>query len=213
MTGIYEIANRLNGKRYIGSAVCFNKRWAEHRSLLGRDSHHSKILQQAWNKYGAQAFVFRVLLICAKENLLMFEQACFDGLHPEYNISPTAGSLLGYKTSDETKLKLSKSLAGRKRSPEICAKIGNGHRGKTISAEARAKISAAKIGKKLSAKARANMARSVRARGPEYHAKLSAARMGNKNSLGRKHPPDVIAKISAASKAMWAARRACSKAA
>jgi predicted GIY-YIG superfamily endonuclease len=34
--GIYEIANRVNGKRYIGSAAFFNKRWSQHRGLLRR---------------------------------------------------------------------------------------------------------------------------------------------------------------------------------
>jgi DNA adenine methylase len=59
--GIYEIANRVNGKRYIGSAAYFNKRWSQHRHQLRRGTHHCAHLQRAWTKYGESEFVFRVL--------------------------------------------------------------------------------------------------------------------------------------------------------
>jgi group I intron endonuclease len=207
-SGVYEIRNTLNGKRYIGSAAVPRYRKQQHYSHLSKGTHCNRKLQYAWNKHGADVFVFRVILLCAKADLVFYEQRCFDRFRPEYNLTLTAGSLLGYKTSEETKAKLSAALKGKKRSPETRAKIGAGHKGKVISPEARAKMRAAKLGKVLSTTVRANMSASLRARGPEWRAKLSAARIGNKYSLGRKHPPEVLAKISAASLTMWATRKA-----
>ena len=100
-SGVYEIANLVNGKRYIGSATNFRGRWNVHRSDLRKGKHHSKKLQHAWNKYGAEAFRFGPLLLCSKPNLIFFEQRCLDGLRPEYNIATVAGSILGMKLSPE----------------------------------------------------------------------------------------------------------------
>jgi hypothetical protein len=55
-TGVYQIINLTNGKRYIGSAANkrgFDQRWSIHRTLLFQGKHHSSKLQNAWNKYGA----------------------------------------------------------------------------------------------------------------------------------------------------------------
>ena len=54
-SGIYEILNTANGKRYIGSAVHFARRWYLHCWKLNRGEHHSAKLQNAWNKHGAGA--------------------------------------------------------------------------------------------------------------------------------------------------------------
>ena len=45
-SGIYEILNTVNGKRYIGSAVNLAKRWKEHRTGLNRKDHANQILQR-----------------------------------------------------------------------------------------------------------------------------------------------------------------------
>ncbi len=113
-SGIYEILNTVNGKRYIGSAASFKKRWKKHKADLRGRTHHSRKLQNAWNKYGEAAFEFRVLLICTpvKEQLLMYEDLCFAGFNPEYNIQPKAGSPLG-----------------QKRTPEFCAGITEMNKG------------------------------------------------------------------------------------
>lgn len=99
--GVYEISNLVNGKRYIGSAVSFKKRWGVHRSYLRKGTHHSKKLQSAWAKYGETAFRFNPLLVCGKSDLVFFEQRCLDSMAPEYNLCKVAGSQLGVKHTPE----------------------------------------------------------------------------------------------------------------
>jgi group I intron endonuclease len=136
-TGIYIIENLQNGRRYVGSAMRFNKRWKEHARGLDRGNHHSRFLQREWNKKGADAFEFRVVLLCEPENLLMYEQVFIDFYRPEYNSAPVAGSQLGLKMSDEAKAKMSEAA---KRTRNF---TGHKHR-----ADSKAKISAAKTGVK-----------------------------------------------------------------
>jgi group I intron endonuclease len=86
--GIYSIRNTVNGKQYIGSAVNMAHRWKLHVCKLLGARHHSSLLQNAWNKYGADAFEIRVLLQCVRANLLFYEQICIDGLASEYKRMP-----------------------------------------------------------------------------------------------------------------------------
>lgn len=175
-SGIYEIRNLENGKRYIGSAVNPPNRKRQHFQSLARGDHHSVSLQRAWNKYGADKFKFIQLIICSKENLITYEQDFIDGYKPEYNIAPKAGSQLGFKMPDSAKKKMSeaakrtKNFTGHKHSAESRAKISESRKGKGLgspSLERRAKISAAHKGRVIS---------------PEYRAKISATLMGHKQS-------------------------------
>ena len=202
--GIYEILNAANGKRYIGSAVCFSLRWNNHRVSLRRSKHHSAALQHAWNKYGEEAFVFRALLACAKEQLLFQEQRAIHGFMPAYNICKVAGSQLGAKRTPEQRVryagalrgqirgphsaehraKLSAAHTGQKRSPEQCARIGASKRGRKLTAEQRASMSAVRRGKSLTAEHRAKIAaaRAGRKRAPfttEARANMSTARVAD----------------------------------
>lgn len=100
-SGIYSITHLASGRQYIGSAISFKNRWKTHRADLRRGNHHSRFLQRAWNKHGAGAFEFKVLLICDKHNLIDYEQRCLDGFKPEYNSDLTAGSRLGSRLTPE----------------------------------------------------------------------------------------------------------------
>jgi group I intron endonuclease len=63
--GIYEIRNSVNGKVYIGQSqrgAGVHGRWRNHRTQLRGGNHHNRKLQSAWAKYGAESFVFSVLL-------------------------------------------------------------------------------------------------------------------------------------------------------
>lgn len=61
MTAIYKIKNLFNDKIYVGSAINFQRRIGEHTGLLNRNKHHSKYLQNSWNKYGDKCFVFEII--------------------------------------------------------------------------------------------------------------------------------------------------------
>ncbi len=59
---IYKIENLVNGKVYIGQTVkSVERRWQAHRSMLKRNNHDNFYLQNAWNKYGEDSFVFKVI--------------------------------------------------------------------------------------------------------------------------------------------------------
>lgn len=158
-TGIYQITNLHNGKSYVGSAVSFSKRWKEHSRQLSNGNHHSTVMQRAWNKYGEASFGFKKLLVCAKADLLWFEQRAIDALKPAYNICKIAGSVLGYRHTPEAKAAAAKRAAGntnrrgRKESAEYCeqAKRSRALRKNCLhSEETKAKISAAHMGKNIS---------------------------------------------------------------
>lgn len=60
--GVYAIVHKATGRAYIGETrSIFGGRFAEHAALLNRNAHYCLLLQQDWNKYGADAFAFRVL--------------------------------------------------------------------------------------------------------------------------------------------------------
>lgn len=179
-SGIYEIVNVVNGKRYIGSAAKFRNRFAVHRHGLRAGTHHSQKLQRAWLKYGEAAFSFRVLLLCAPENLLLYEQILLDALAPEYNICRIAGSILGVRWSDEARAKVASTRSndhfrGRRHSPETLALMSAAQRGNT-----------ATKGKK---------------RNPQAVARTAAAHRGMQRS------PETRTRIAQALKASWAKRQ------
>jgi group I intron endonuclease len=58
---IYKIINTTNGKFYVGSTTNTRERFRTHRNKLRGNKHHCPHLQAAWNKYGENAFLFRVV--------------------------------------------------------------------------------------------------------------------------------------------------------
>lgn len=163
-TGIYEISNAINGKKYIGSAVNFTARWCVHKHRLNKGVHHSSPLQNAWKKYGAEAFEFRALIVCPPEALTLFEQRAIDVLRPAYNVCVVAGRTTGYKHTEETKARFylrnkavrtpesykaaaAKAAKTMRVSPEHKEAIRRAHLGKTVTEETKAKLRAANLGK------------------------------------------------------------------
>lgn len=107
-TGVYQIRNLTNNKLYIGSSEKFDKRWNLHLSQLRRNIHHSIHLQRAWNKYGANIFIFEIIEECESDKCLDREQhhldtilfaSCNDERFSQlgYNICRVAGSTKGLK--------------------------------------------------------------------------------------------------------------------
>jgi group I intron endonuclease len=58
---IYRISCTANNKFYIGSTVNKAQRWARHRKQLRDGTHPNKHMAAAWAKHGEDAFVFEVL--------------------------------------------------------------------------------------------------------------------------------------------------------
>lgn len=106
--GVYAIVNLVNGKLYIGSTShSFAKRFRNHRHDLARGAHHCVPLQRAWIKYGETAFSFVPLEVLSPDLVLLREQALMDGLMPEYNLAPTAGSSRGVRHSEKSRQNMS----------------------------------------------------------------------------------------------------------
>jgi group I intron endonuclease len=104
ISGIYAIVNRVNGKRYIGSAVDISQRWRQHTYKLRKNEHPSKHLQSAWNLYGKENFNFIVLeIVSDPRSLTSIEQVYLDAEFPEYNTNRIAGNMLGFRFSEEAK--------------------------------------------------------------------------------------------------------------
>lgn len=60
--GIYRIVNITNGKSYVGqTAECFQRRYWHHNWCLSQGKHHNKKLQEDWNLYSEDSFIFEVL--------------------------------------------------------------------------------------------------------------------------------------------------------
>ena len=182
-SGIYQILNTVNGKRYIGSAKSFKVRWAKHRGDLRLERHHSAYLQRSWKTHGPDSFSFEIIELCEVADLISREQAWIDSLLPEYNVSPTAANCTGVKHSDATKLKHSLARKGKKASPETVAK----RVGQKRTVEQRAKFSAAQklAYEQLSPEQKQERAKRIAA--------VNRARL-----TGRKQSPEEIAKRSAA---------------
>jgi len=106
-SGVYEIWNVERQERYIGSSVNMQDRKYDHVRVLRQGKHHSVFLQRAWDKYGEEAFVFRILEKVPDRTLLVQrEQYWIELKHPRYNMNPAATNRLGTKQSEGTIAKL-----------------------------------------------------------------------------------------------------------
>jgi len=89
--GIYQIRALHSGEIYIGSSTNLEQRKHDHFRFLRYGNHKNPKLQNSYNKYGPDNFVFEVLVTCEPENCLEYEQEHFDRLNPEFNIIKQAG--------------------------------------------------------------------------------------------------------------------------
>jgi len=169
MVGIYCI--RQGNKFYVGQAVNIQRRWTRHKNSLNSGTHNNQYLQNAWNKYGPDAFEFEIIEICDKSLLVEREDYWITELNTiqeGFNLKTASATWLGRQHKDESKEKISRAHIGKIVSPETCAKI-----------------SASKKGKKLS---------------EERKRQISESLKGNKRTLGYSPPQEVRDKIAASNK-------------
>jgi len=111
--GVYCIENLKNDKKYIGQSTDLKKRKYEHFRMLKGNCHFNTHLQNAYNKYGEENFVFEILIYCEPVELDKYEQY-FIEKHGEYNICKIPGpTTTGYKYSKKTRKYLSKINSGK----------------------------------------------------------------------------------------------------
>jgi len=171
--GIYRIVVKAPGRPvrcYIGQASILRKRRDVHFRSLRLGNHKNQRLQRIFNKYGPEVFSFEVLVVCErrKEIADLYEQAVLDSYPPAL-------------TLNMSRLCVGSRL-GIKSDPETGRKISASNKGRPRTQSQRDAVSAS------------NKTRIVSA---ETRAKMSAARMGNKNSLGWKQTDEHKAKVGA----------------
>ena len=178
-----------------------------HKFELKRNNHGNKYLQNAWNKYGKDAFVFEIVkeVEPIKEKILKEEQDYLDALSPYgedgYNISKQAGNILGYRHTKEARKKISESKLGKPRSAETKRKLSEVQKGKTIPQETRGKISktlkgrpSPMKGKTASKETREKMSKSLRGieKSEEWRRKIGDAQRGASNHASKLTEEQVI---------------------
>lgn len=94
-SGVYKIRNIVNNKFYIGSALDLRDRYKGHLTLLRSEkvNHHSSKLQEDFNKFGEDNFIFEVIAFCEPDERYNIEQKLLDkhwGKPWCYNSSPYA---------------------------------------------------------------------------------------------------------------------------
>ena len=111
MIGIYAIRNLKDNKRYIGQSIHIDKRFSEHKAKLDKQQHYNNHLQSAWNKYGANNFVFEVLEEC--DSSILNDRETFWKLYFDpntYNLGHTGNV---NTVSEETRRKISQTINKR----------------------------------------------------------------------------------------------------
>lgn len=119
--GIYCIINRINNKVYIGQSLNLQKRFKEHKTDLKKGIHVNTHLQNAYNKYGVENFIFKVIMFCDASELNKYENFFIKIFHATdrnkgYNILQYANQ--NPSTVQEVKNKISKANKGRKHTQE-----------------------------------------------------------------------------------------------
>lgn len=188
-SGIYKIENVNNGRFYVGSAVVIRNRLNYHRRRLTNGNHPNRLLQNAWNKHGSHSFVFTPILLCSTDHLLMYEQLVIDRFGKAlYNLSPRAGSQLGFRHSDDSKEAMSEMKIGRKASSEHRVAISAALKGHAVSARCVAALVSRRKGSKASGETRAKQsaAKIGKSRSAESIAKMVSANTGKKRTAEQK---------------------------
>lgn len=59
--GVFQVKNTGNGKVLLGSSLNLDGALNGHRFMLRTGSHRNKLLQEDWNQFGEENFIFEVL--------------------------------------------------------------------------------------------------------------------------------------------------------
>lgn len=212
-SGVYIIRNLTNNHIYIGSSSNLSLREKHHFKHLYEGKHHSRYLQNAFNKYGRDEFEFSIILYCDNSNLLIYEQLYIDALNPEYNICKIAGSSLGVKRSKETIAKIlgNKHCLGRVLSDRHRQIIRECNSKRVFSDTTKAKIGEASKRRGVSQQcheARINKIKGVPL-SEEHRKKIGEANKINhpRAWLGRTHTPEAKEKVRQAKLLYWENKR------
>lgn len=128
---MYAFINNINGKYYIGSAVCLYSRLRDYHEPWYLTANPSLIitLTRAIAKYGMGNFTIVILEFTSAEGAVPAEQTWIYNYKPAYNILSQAGSSLGYKHTEEDKRKISLAMTGKPRSELVRSEMSSRQQG------------------------------------------------------------------------------------
>ena len=124
-SGIYKISFR--DTIYIGSSVDLYHRLSQHISTLRKNKHHSKMMQNYFNKYGESQFKIDILEYCERNILLLREK---EEYYIKSNVCKFNSTLpVSYQHSFEMKQKIAATMKKMwAKNPELNPRLGKGHR-------------------------------------------------------------------------------------
>lgn len=163
-SGIYTITNKINSKIYVGYAKDITTRIYQHKGALKANRHKNLHLQNAYNQYGKENFIYEILENCLEKELCAREHywATILNTHNRefgYNEKPTDPNGIGSEHSESTKKKISLANTGKKQSQESKDKISAANKGNKHSKETKDKISRGLKGKAKSPEAKKNISK------------------------------------------------------
>ena len=121
---IYAIS-LADGRAYVGSTFNTQQRQNAHYALLRRNAHHSPRLQNAWNKYGENAFSFSVLetAICRDIHERTALEAKWAALYGQLNTARSTNGIT-FNKSKRFMDKLQQTLERRHADPQARNRLG-----------------------------------------------------------------------------------------
>lgn len=131
---------------YIGqTGMNFGDRWDHHRVMLRANKHGNRLLQDDWNKYGEQSFVFEPVEIVDDttylDDLEEYYIAIAKSEHKAYNLTDGGKEPVwkGKHLSESTKRKIGEKnrehMTGRKLSDETRKKMSESQKARVYSEE------------------------------------------------------------------------------
>ena len=103
--GIYKLT--CNEHNYIGSSINIYYRLKRHISDLLKNKHANKYMQNAFNKYGKDSFIFEVIEECSRDVLIKTEAYYIESMSPDLNFIQNPVAMIH---SNETLLRISATL-------------------------------------------------------------------------------------------------------
>ncbi len=115
-SGVYLFYNKKTSNFYIGSGVDLADRLGDYFSenYLNKPATQTSLIVKAIKAHTLENFSLTILEYVDKRELAIErEQYWIDTLNPQYNILKIAGSSLGYKHTEESKLKIALANTGK----------------------------------------------------------------------------------------------------